>query len=75
MDLKEYFREVDTQPEIYVFAVTHVAGSGNFFVCINHCYGQRLVLWRRFLTFSDLAIAADEATFGLSEINSHLATL
>ena len=37
MDLKEYFREVDTQPEIFksVFVVTHVAGSGNFFGCIQ----------------------------------------
>ena len=38
MDLKEYFREVDTQPEIFksVFVVTHVVGSGNFFVCIQN---------------------------------------
>ena len=77
MDLKEYFREVDEAPE-------HVAAAGAprrgvlAVAAAAHLRRSRRSRWStagasaapsRPLVACDLAIAADEATFGLSEIN------
>ena len=77
MDLKEYFREVDEAPEPACSArcaATRTSGSGG--CCASYpkptiamvngwCFGGAFTP----LVACDLAIAADDATFGLSEIN------
>ena len=77
MDLKEYFREVDERPRARPAqgrAATPRSGSGGSCAAIpkptiamvnGWCFGGAFTP----LVACDLAIAADEATFGLSEIN------
>ena len=76
MDLKEYFREVDAQPESVQRRVRRDANywqwrllrtySKPTIAMVNGwCFGGAFTP----LCACDLAIAADEATFGLSEIN------
>src|SRR5262245_57481448 len=76
MDLKEYFREVDEQPE---HVQRRVRRDSNYWqwrllrtypkptipMVNGWCFGGAFTP----LCACDLAIAADEATFGLSEIN------
>ena len=76
MDLKEYFREVDAQGDRVQRRVRH---DSNYWqwrllrtyakptIAMVHgwCFGGAFVP----LAACDLAVAADEATFGLSEIN------
>ncbi|MGZ4359712.1 MAG: p-hydroxycinnamoyl CoA hydratase/lyase [Gaiellaceae bacterium] len=76
MDLKEYFREVDEAPEAVQIAVRRDAAlwqwrmlrgySKPTIAMVNGwCFGGAFTP----LVACDLAIAADEATFGLSEVN------
>jgi trans-feruloyl-CoA hydratase/vanillin synthase len=76
MDLKEYFREVDDQPDIVKERVRRGASlwqwkllrfySKPTIAAVNGwCFGGAFSP----LVACDLAIAADEAVFGLSEIN------
>jgi trans-feruloyl-CoA hydratase/vanillin synthase len=76
MDLKEYFREVDAGPEILQERIRRDASEWQWkllrmytkptIAMVNGwCFGGGFSP----LVACDLAIAADEATFGLSEIN------
>lgn len=76
MDLKEYFREVDNQPEIFQERIRRDAcrwqwqllrmyAKPTIAMVNGWCFGGGFSP----LVACDLAIAADEATFGLSEIN------
>jgi trans-feruloyl-CoA hydratase/vanillin synthase len=76
MDLKEYFREVDGGPEHRQREVRRDAALWQWRLLRNYakptiamvngwCFGGAFTP----LVACDLAIAADEATFGLSEIN------
>ena len=76
MDLKEYFREVDGQPEIVQERVRREASLWQWkllrfytkptIAMVNGwCFGGAFSP----LVACDLAICSDEATFGLSEIN------
>jgi feruloyl-CoA hydratase/lyase len=76
MDLKEYFRETDQAPEIVQEKVRREASQWQWkllrmytkptIAMVNGwCFGGAFSP----LVACDLAIAADEATFGLSEIN------
>jgi trans-feruloyl-CoA hydratase/vanillin synthase len=76
MDLKEYFREVDAQPEHVQRRVRRDANYWQWRLLRTYpkptiamvngwCFGGAFTP----LCACDLAIAADEATFGLSEIN------
>jgi feruloyl-CoA hydratase/lyase len=76
MDLKEYFREVDRAPEHVQRRVRRDAALWQWRLLRNFakptiamvngwCFGGAFTP----LVACDLAIAADEATFGLSEIN------
>ncbi|MFX5738668.1 p-hydroxycinnamoyl CoA hydratase/lyase, partial [Acinetobacter baumannii] len=76
MDLKEYFREVDTQPEIFQerirrdscrwqWQLLRMYSKPTIAMVNGWCFGGGFSP----LVACDLAIAADEATFGLSEIN------
>jgi len=76
MDLKEYFREVDDQPDVVKERVRRSASlwqwkllrfySKPTIAAVNGwCFGGAFSP----LVACDLAIAADEAVFGLSEIN------
>src|SRR5579875_3253289 len=75
MDLKEYFRELDDQPEarlkalwnLRLFHHTRLAGFAKVTIAMVNgwCFGGGFSP----LASCDLAIAAEEATFGLSEVN------
>lgn len=76
MDLKEYFREVDQGPESLQLKVRRDAALWHWRILRTYskptiamvngwCFGGAFTP----LVACDLAIAADEATFGLSEIN------
>lgn len=76
MDLKEYFREVEGMPPPKVAAVRRAAGAWQWrklmyyskptIAMVNGwCFGGGFTP----MVSCDLAIAADESTFGLSEIN------
>ena len=76
MDLKEYFREVDASPEHVQRKVRRDANHWQWRLLRTYakptiamvngwCFGGAFTP----LTACDLAIAAEEATFGLSEIN------
>ena len=76
MDLKEYFRDVDVQPEHVQRRVRRDANYWQWRLLRTYakptvamvngwCFGGAFTP----LTACDLAVAADEATFGLSEIN------
>ena len=76
MDLKEYFRDVDKQNQIAVMRIRREAYEWHYrrlmyfpkptIAMVNGwCFGGAFTP----LVSCDLAIAADEATFGLSEIN------
>ena len=76
MDLKEYFRETDNAPPLVKARVRREAGAWQWrklqfyakptIAMVNGwCFGGAFTP----LIACDLAIAADEATFGLSEIN------
>ncbi|BAW24117.1 p-hydroxycinnamoyl CoA hydratase/lyase [Pseudomonas putida] len=76
MDLKEYFREVDAAPEIFQEKIRREASEWQWkrlrmyskptIAMVNGwCFGGGFSP----LVACDLAICADEATFGLSEIN------
>jgi trans-feruloyl-CoA hydratase/vanillin synthase len=76
MDLKEYFREVDGQPEAVQMRVRRDAALWQWRMLRGYskptvamvngwCFGGAFTP----LVACDLAIAADEATFGLSEVN------
>ena len=76
MDLKEYFREVDQQAEHVQRRVRRDANSWQWRILRTYakptiamvngwCFGGAFTP----LAACDLAVAADEATFGLSEIN------
>ena len=76
MDLKEYFRDVDAQAEHVQRRVRRDANSWQWRLLRTYakptiamvngwCFGGAFTP----LTACDLAVAADEATFGLSEIN------
>jgi trans-feruloyl-CoA hydratase/vanillin synthase len=76
MDLKEYFREVDGQPEHVQRRVRRDANYWQWRLLRTYpkptiamvngwCFGGAFTP----LCACDLAVAADEATFGLSEIN------
>jgi trans-feruloyl-CoA hydratase/vanillin synthase len=76
MDLKEYFREVDEQPEHVQRRVRRDANHWQWRLLRTYakptiamvngwCFGGAFTP----LCACDLAVAADEATFGLSEIN------
>jgi len=76
MDLKEYFREIDKSPEIVQERVRRAASHWQWkllrmypkatIAMVNGwCFGGAFSP----LVACDLAIAADEAVFGLSEIN------
>jgi trans-feruloyl-CoA hydratase/vanillin synthase len=76
MDLKEYFREIDSKPEIYELRARRDATEWQWkmlrmynkptIAMVNGwCFGGAFSP----LVACDLAIAADEAVFGLSEIN------
>jgi feruloyl-CoA hydratase/lyase len=76
MDLKEYFREVDGQPERVQRRVRRDANYWQWKLLRTYpkptiamvngwCFGGAFTP----LCACDLAVAADEATFGLSEIN------
>jgi trans-feruloyl-CoA hydratase/vanillin synthase len=76
MDLKEYFRETDSKPE--VFEVRARRGASEWQWKMLRMYSKPSIAmvngWCFGGAFSplvacDLAIAADEAVFGLSEIN------
>ena len=76
MDLKEYFRETDGKPEIYQersrrdacewqWKLLRMYNKPTIAMVNGWCFGGGFSP----LVACDLAIAADEATFGLSEIN------
>lgn len=76
MDLKEYFREVDAGPEVLQEKIRREASEWQWkmlrmyakptIAMVNGwCFGGGFSP----LVACDLAVAADEATFGLSEIN------
>ena len=76
MDLKEYFREVDGKSEIYQERIRRDAcdwqwkllrfyNKATIAMVNGWCFGGAFSP----LVACDLAIAADEATFGLSEVN------
>jgi feruloyl-CoA hydratase/lyase len=76
MDLKEYFREVDGQPEhvqrrvrrdaaYWQWRLLRTYAKPTIAMVNGWCFGGAFTP----LVACDLAIAADEATFGLSEIN------
>ena len=76
MDLKEYFRETDNESDITILRVRRAAEEWQWrklkeyakptIAMVNGwCFGGAFTP----LAACDLAIAADEATFGLSEIN------
>jgi len=76
MDLKEYFREVDDKPDIVKERVRRAASQWQWrmlrfytkptIAAVNGwCFGGAFTP----LVACDLAIAADEAVFGLSEVN------
>ena len=76
MDLKEYFREVDEQPEhvqrrvrrdanYWQWRLLRTFAKPTIAMVNGWCFGGAFTP----LCACDLAVAADEATFGLSEIN------
>ena len=76
MDLKEYFRETDQAPALEKARIRRAAGTWQWrklrfyakptIAMVNGwCFGGAFTP----LIACDLAVAADEATFGLSEIN------
>jgi trans-feruloyl-CoA hydratase/vanillin synthase len=76
MDLKEYFRETDNQPDTVILNVRRVAEEWQWrrlrdypkatIAMVNGwCFGGAFTP----VVACDLAIAADEAVFGLSEVN------
>jgi trans-feruloyl-CoA hydratase/vanillin synthase len=76
MDLKEYFREVDGAPEhvqrkvrrdaaLWQWRMLRTYAKPTIAMVNGWCFGGAFTP----LVACDLAIAADEATFGLSEIN------
>jgi len=76
MDLKEYFRQTDGAPDTVLLSVRRVAEEWQWrrlrdypkstIAMVNGwCFGGAFTP----MVACDLAIAADEATFGLSEIN------
>src|SRR4051812_13458370 len=76
MDLKEYFREVDGQPEhvqrkvrreaaLWQWRMLRTYAKPTIAMVSGWCFGGAFTP----LVACDLAIAANEATFGLSEIN------
>ena len=76
MDLKEYFREVDEQPEhvqrrvrraanLWQWRLLRTYAKPTIAMVNGWCFGGAFTP----LCACDLAVAADEATFGLSEIN------
>jgi feruloyl-CoA hydratase/lyase len=76
MDLKEYFREVDSQPEIYQekirrdscvwqWQMLRMFAKPTIAMVNGWCFGGAFSP----LVACDLAIANEEAVFGLSEIN------
>jgi len=76
MDLKEYFREVDVQPEhvqrkvrrdsaLWQWRILRGYPKPTIAMVNGWCFGGAFTP----LVACDLAVAADEATFGLSEIN------
>jgi len=76
MDLKEYFREIDTQPEhvqrkvrrdaaLWQWRLLRTYAKPTIAMVNGWCFGGAFTP----LVACDLAIAADDATFGLSEIN------
>ncbi|MGZ4401897.1 MAG: p-hydroxycinnamoyl CoA hydratase/lyase [Gaiellaceae bacterium] len=76
MDLKEYFREVDVQPEhvqrrvrrdanYWQWRLLRTYAKPTIAMVNGWCFGGAFTP----LCACDLAIAAEEATFGLSEIN------
>jgi trans-feruloyl-CoA hydratase/vanillin synthase len=76
MDLKEYFREVDGEPEhvqrkvrrdaaLWQWRLLRTYPKATIAMVNGWCFGGAFTP----LVACDLAIAADEATFGLSEIN------
>ncbi len=76
MDLKEYFRETDNAPALIKAQIRRAAGAWQWrklrfyakptIAMVNGwCFGGAFTP----LIACDLAVAADEATFGLSEIN------
>ncbi len=76
MDLKEYFREIDSKPEIFElrarrdscewqWKMLRMYNKPTIAMVNGWCFGGAFSP----LVACDLAIAADEATFGLSEIN------
>ena len=76
MDLKEYFREVDASPEhvqrqvrrdaaLWQWRMLRTYAKPTIAMVNGWCFGGAFTP----LIACDLAIAADEATFGLSEIN------
>jgi trans-feruloyl-CoA hydratase/vanillin synthase len=76
MDLKEYFREVDEQPEhvqrkvrrdaaLWQWRILRTYAKPTIAMVNGWCFGGAFTP----LVACDLAIAADDATFGLSEIN------
>ncbi len=76
MDLKEYFRDVDAQPEhvqrrvrrdanLWQWRLLRTYAKPTIAMVNGWCFGGAFTP----LCACDLAIAADEATFGLSEVN------
>lgn len=76
MDLKEYFRETDGQPDTVILNIRRVAEEWQWrrlrdypkstIAMVNGwCFGGAFTP----VVACDLAFAADEATFGLSEVN------
>jgi trans-feruloyl-CoA hydratase/vanillin synthase len=76
MDLKEYFREVDASPEhvqrqvrrdaaLWQWRLLRTYAKPTIAMVNGWCFGGAFTP----LIACDLALAADEATFGLSEIN------
>jgi feruloyl-CoA hydratase/lyase len=76
MDLKEYFRETDNKSAVEKLRIRRKAGEWQWRKLLHYpkptiamvngwCFGGAFTP----LVACDLAIAADEATFGLSEIN------
>jgi trans-feruloyl-CoA hydratase/vanillin synthase len=76
MDLKEYFREVDEAPEhvqrkvrrdaaLWQWRLLRTYSKPTIAMVNGWCFGGAFTP----LVACDLAVAADEATFGLSEIN------
>jgi trans-feruloyl-CoA hydratase/vanillin synthase len=76
MDLKEYFREIDAAPEhvqlkarrdcsLWQWRILRVYSKPTIAMVNGWCFGGAFTP----LVACDLAIAADEAQFGLSEVN------